>query len=353
MIKKYFISGIGPGKSGVGRLIKNIILTNSKPEVGFIYRREKLAIKEMLDENKYLSVFLEFLYRFIDDIKFNVNCILIRGKEVVFMHPQTASYRNLFRLMKHNKLSIYVMDSSFFCIRSYNTNPNSNSECLQCLGDISPYLLCEPFPAKISKTDNIVYLNNLLLLYRKVDFLVQNVNQERLLRRHFGYDVNVKVVGMDTGECVDNVIFPYKYNCEKNFNIVFHGSSHPAKGICYVIDLAENLPNYSFLVPSSRVEVEVSTQRDVLPNNVFCIEMNWENGLKEQVKCADLVINPSMWSAPIEGALIKSAYYNYNVATVETSYGFEAEFDGIKNHLRLPVNILAASNEVREFMESL
>lgn len=72
----------------------------------------------------------------------------------------------------------------------------------------------------------------------------------------------------------------------------------------------------------------------------------------QYVKTARLVMNPSMWSAPIEGALLKSAACNPNVATVESRYGYEGEFDGIENHLRLSEDPLHGAAHVRKFLEN-
>ena len=57
----------------------------------------------------------------------------------------------------------------------------------------------------------------------------------------------------------------------------------------------------------------------------------------------------SLWSAPIEGALIKSSFFNDNVATVETRYGFENEVTFIKNQIRLSVDISEAKNQIESF----
>ena len=77
--------------------------------------------------------------------------------------------------------------------------------------------------------------------------------------------------------------------------------------------------------------------------------MNWENGLREAVMSAGLVINPSIWSAPIEAALIKSAASNQNVATVKSLYGYEKEIRSIKNHIRLSADIQIAANQIKIF----
>ena len=62
------------------------------------------------------------------------------------------------------------------------------------------------------------------------------------------------------------------------------------------------------------------------------------------------MINPSMWSAPIEGALIKSSCNNPNIATVITQYGFETVFDGAINHLHLSSDAIVAARQISNFL---
>ena len=87
-----------------------------------------------------------------------------------------------------------------------------------------------------------------------------------------------------------------------------------------------------------------------LPDNIDCIDITWGTGLKEYVRCADLVMNPSLWSAPIEGALVKSASYNKVVATVQSKYGFESEVKEIKNHIRLSNDIEIAAKQLADYL---
>ena len=126
---------------------------------------------------------------------------------------------------------------------------------------------------------------------------------------------------MDTNELDD----PTKINQNsKQYDIVFHGKSIIPKGIIYVLDLAHELSQFTFLIPDSFANVQKIYSKK-LPCNVTCHEISWETGLKDLVINARLVLNPSLWSAPIEGALLKSAYYNSNVGTVISEYGYESE----------------------------
>ena len=102
------------------------------------------------------------------------------------------------------------------------------------------------------------------------------------------------------------------------FDIVFHGAAIAPKGIFFLLKLAELMPDYSFLVPDSYSNVYRVTKLEA-PNNVSFVQMSWESGLRQAVSSARLVINPSMWSAPIEGALVKSAKFNNNATSYHKS----------------------------------
>ena len=132
---------------------------------------------------------------------------------------------------------------------------------------------------------------------------------------------------------------------------MFHGKPLIAKGILYFIELAIILPELSFFIPDTKENVKLVFNAD-LPSNIFFKNITWETGLLEIVEKAKLVINPSMWSAPIEGALVKSAYFNNNVATVKTRFGFENEVSFVRNHLRLSPDFKVASVQILDFFET-
>ena len=60
-------------------------------------------------------------------------------------------------------------------------------------------------------------------------------------------------------------------------------------------------------------------------DNIDFISMSWGTGLKTAVANCKIVINPSLWSAPVEGALLKSIKYNGCVAIVPGDFSFQKE----------------------------
>ena len=350
MLTKYLISGVGPGNSGVGRLMKVLVPAYENNNFKVIYNRSRISTRKLMADKKYMLAVSELITRLVDKKIFYIRCLYVKDSAVVLIHPQTVGYNMLFRLIKYNKVSIYVMDCSFFCIKSYNTHPVLNQECLACLGKINPHVLCQSFPVSIQKDKNIKYLEELLELSAEVKFLVQNIKQKDLIMAHYGKKTNVSIIGMDTQEMAENNINYLRKKCIKKYNIVFHGAPHIAKGLLYVIGLAGVLPDYSFLIPSSYAAVLQESDTKYLPKNIDCIDVTWDTGLKEYIICADLVINPSLWSAPIEGALIKSASYNKTVATVKSKYGFESEVKDIRNHIRLSNDIKIAAKQLEDYL---
>lgn len=347
---RYLISGIGPGNSGVGRLMKVLVPEYQESGYKVIYKRENKSIREFLNSRRYISAVTEYLLRYVYNVLFLFKTFFIKNSEIIFLHPQTAGFNLFLNLIKKNQVSLYVMDNSFFCIRSYNTHPFKNIECIKCIKNIDPHKLCKPFPVKMKRSKNIVYLEKLQKNAERIKFLSQNALQTQLLKKHFGSNIKVSIIGMDTNEILPVEQKAYKKEKTCQYDVVFHGATLIAKGVLYVIEVAENLPEYTFLIPDDKNKVESVVERS-LPSNIIAKAMSWETGLRDNVRSARLVINPSMWSAPIEGALLKSAAFNTNVATVKTEYGYEKEVRTIKNHLRLNSNPQIGAKQLKEFFK--
>jgi len=318
-------------------------------EYTFVFRRNAISIRDLKSEKKYFNFLLEILKRKLNNFIFYLKVIVIKDSKILLLHPQTIGFKLFFKINKRNKIYYYVMDNSFFCVRSYNVHPVLNNECLQCLDVLKPHPECQPSPVPMSQLENVEFLRNLKNSFSDIIFLSQNKNQLKLIKHHFGVSVKVRVIGMDTNE-VSKESYSHVDNFAK-YDVVFHGKSLIAKGVVYFIKLASHLPNYTFFVPDSVENIKKIFSSD-LPCNIVCENITWESGLLEIVKNAKLVINPSLWSAPIEGALVKSAAFNDNVATVKTRFGYENEVSFVKNHIRLSPNINVASDQILDFLKS-
>ncbi|MGD1904619.1 MAG: hypothetical protein ACFB0C_01340 [Leptolyngbyaceae cyanobacterium] len=356
-MKKYLISGIPISDSGVGRLMGKIAPEAENRGYTTITLPPFESIKRNLIEKKYSRVIPGIFNRFFGGFIFKIRLAFLRKSIIVFIHPQTSGFENLIKLSQRNKVYLYVMDNSFFCIRSYNTHPDLNTECFRCLGVPGNVLEgCTPYPANISEEKNTKYLKSLISNSSHIVFLAQNEKQKELLKKHFGLHIDCLVVGLDTGEISqrgqddDPEIRPISESLK--FDVVYHGSFHLAKGISYVVEIAIILKEFSFFIPETKEACELALGKPIECENITFMACRWETGLRSAVSQASLVINPSLWSASIEGALLKSIFYGSKVAVVKTEYGFESEIWRHFNLVRLPHNTTVASNMLRSILSA-
>lgn len=349
---RYLVSGIGPGRGGVGALMENIEPVSR--ELGFrvVVKWNRPSLRKLVKKRYYYQCAIVIARSLINELKFQLTTRLIKRSKVVFIHPQTAGFNTLFRLARKNEVFLYVMDNSFFCIRSYNFHPTRKKECIQCVGDPEAAdIECRPFPIPMSRSKNLRFVRDLVKIAPDLTFLCQNYNQSKLVKEHFGENTRAVVIGMNTGELGEwSPSFFQEIatssSGETSF-ILFHGSATEPKGIAYVIRLAGIMPHRSFVIPASEDEL----RKFDIPENVVCVDVTWKTGLRELTQKAALVVNPSMWSAPIEGALIKSLAYNRNVATVKTMRGYESEIPKSVGLLTLPLNVTEAATRIDEFLQ--
>lgn len=313
-MKKYLISGIPPSDGGVGRLMHGLV--KLAPDFGFesiypvhinfslkaFFTRPYDVVRSLIFRKLYKNEFLNQIKR-------------IKGSEVILIHPQTIGFHYFLELIKSNcRVKVYIMDNSFFCIKSYNTL--NGSECIKCLNSLDNCdINCRPFPVSIDRGENIIHLELYKKFSKNIEFYAQSSEQKELLKLHFGSFTNIKIIGMRTDEKLNKTSFKRS----KGYDIVYHGENHEAKGIGYILKLSQNLLNYNILIPCDRKEVKIKIP---ISENVIFKKMNWDSGLKTEVENAGLVINPSIWSSAVEGALLKSVYFNGNVAVISTQYGF-------------------------------
>jgi len=341
-MKKYLMSGIpafsNGGVANLMRYLEKVAKINGY-EVVYPSHNAKSIKKNILNP---LFVITELFNRYVSKKSYANKINQIRDSEVILIHPQTIKYKYFFRLIENNlKVKIYVMDNSFFCIKSYNIL--NGEECVKCLGSFDEIdCACKPFPVRYTKKENLLYLIKYKDVSKKVFFYAQNVMQKKLLQEHFGGNINIEIIGLKTDELID---YGNEHpECAKKYDIVYHGANHEAKGVDYTLILAKLLPQYTFFIPSKLSYSD-------LPTNLTHRDLTWNNGLREIVQNAKLVLNPSLWSAPVEGALLKSIYYNGNVGVVETRYGFcnDIPDDAV---LKLSKDVLIAKEQILTFLNS-
>jgi len=341
-MKKYLISGIPPSDGGVGYLMERLVKIASFYNYENIYPR--YINHSLMQLRNPFKIFREILNRKQSNKQFINKLNKIKQSEVILIHPQSIGYKNFLKLIKNNTIiKVYIMDNSFFCIKSYNSL--HNHECLKCIHNLTDCdSSCTPFPYKYKKEQNIEYLKSYKQYAKNIHFFAQNKSQADLLKIHFGSNTNVKIIGMKTGE----IFKPYHKNKTLEYDIVFHGGNREAKGINYILELMKNLSEYTILIPYNKEDVNYNEKYH---QHIVFKSMNWNTGLKEAVINARLVINPSIWSAPVEGALLKSIYYNGNVAVLSSQYGFINDIPD-KCLIRLTSDIEKSALLIKNFLDT-
>lgn len=258
--------------------------------------------------------------------------------ELLLIHPQCLGYARTTSLILGSRrpAHLYLLDSSFFCVRSYNHRPGLSSACTECVGgqfDRQQANGCEPFPIPSPKA--VAYTKLLLGQARagQVRLLAQNRAQADLARAHFGLDV--PVVGMwtaDLEQLFPDGAIPAVSDAAGTGPVVFHAWHLDPKGMSWTIEMARHCPGVQFLFPFA-----AAMAGQEAPPNCSFEEITWETGLEERVRDSRLTLVPSLWSAPIEGSLIKSIISApaVGVARSDTAYSREIPDDVV---LKLPAD---------------
>lgn len=350
-MQKLIVSGINPSTSGVGRLMQRLASVAPEYEYEFIFPGPRESLRMSLEKGKLGKAGSEISNRLRDLRSRNRLIAQVQGARVIAIHPQTLSWSNLFKLIENNnQVALYVMDNSFFCIKSYNHLEGTFEPCFRCIGGSFE---CADKCKKDAYRTTTTSLRKLYSYKDNIEFFVQNENQLRLVHMHFG-SVKSRIVGVYTSDMFDEC--ETKLNNYDTYDVVYHAATSEPKGIIYTLLLAKALPEKRFLVPgalSSKLKRTCAKfgLRTQQLQNVDCADLNWENGLCSILRKAKLVMCPSIWSAPIEGALIKSMIFNGNVAVVNTAYSFAQELpDGVV--LKLPSDVKKAAGIIRSKLDA-
>ncbi len=354
------ISGMQPGLSGVGRVMTGLVKDASEKEadnVRFIFGGSGgLSIPDTLKKGRVLTALkiplkrralVKSLDSALDDKT------VIDEKTAVLIHHQTLGAKWCMEFIERRRHPTWLclMDSGFFCLRSYNYIPGEEGSCLRCVGgefgNAEKYS-CKPFPVPDDAAMEFLERLRGYATLKRVKFLAQNKGQASLVKTHFGKDAVVKINGLwaeDWNEIVGyGAMEKSRSSATRPLDVVFHGAPVAAKGAEWAIELAGRCPDVSFLFPFEAPDRQ-------LPGNCVFESMTWEEGLKEKVRAARLVLVPSLWSAPIEGALVKSIALARGVLVVENKSTFSSEIprDVVRT---LPADIEQASNGLKDALRS-
>jgi FkbM family methyltransferase len=329
----HVVSGIPPDSSGTGRLIRHLIDTRDAAgdwRVRFHYpERPVRGLRRMMREGKVVAALRGWLGVKLSIGAFRASVWWLsrfgRGELLVF-HPQTLAFSRTLRLLRgwRRRAFIYGLDNSFFCVRSYNHVDGEHGACVRCLDqgfDAARRMGCRPFPVPDEGAFGFVRDLARLIEEGRVGVLVQNRRNADLYRQHLGEAAFVEVVGLWTADWKG--LDPAKVGTAEagsGYDVVFHGHFVSAKGADWLLEVARHLPDVRFMFPTPCPKRIADP-----PPNIAFRPMTWETGLAEEVARARLVCVPSLWSATIEGALVKSLAFGRATARADIPSGFGDE----------------------------
>lgn len=339
----YIVTGNTDDSNGVGRVIN--YLTLKYPHIKLINPQKIKVLRCLLYNTKLKhNIFLKLVYR-IERLLFIAKIHFVWNKKLTLIHPQSIGYKNSTILINRNRVSIYVMDNSFFCLKSYNNIYPRLNPCLECIGKkISSSLNnnCYTYPVRHELSDFEEFITTIQKNINKIKFLCQTEGQMLLLKKQFGDKINFRIIGLMARDFFNNTITDSIIK-EMQFDIVFHANDLYSKGLYYSLELAARLSEFSFLFP---FENKFSCS---LSNTKFH-PLNWESGLNSAVSNAKIILCPSIWSAPIEGSIVKSLLLGMKVAVFDFEYSFPSEIpDSIK--LKLTGEINKDCELIRNYMK--
>lgn len=261
-------------------------------------------------------------------------------RSVVFHHPQSLGYALSAKLVANaDTVNYWVLDCSFFCKKSYNAY--QGSECVRCLKSHNPHSDCHHFPRPyLTDKSFFNFRETVTNITEKILFHVQTSGYEHLLGEAF-----LKPIQVVRHKMIVPDFFAQTFDVTSapQYDFLYHANPLSAKGYNYFISLAEVMRGYTFFVPSAPAYQGINI------SNIFFEEVEWHSGLQNKLKQANVVLCPSIWSAPVEAAVIKSFLSGKPVGLICTEFGFSNEIP--KNcFVPLTGDPLADSHKLKEWL---
>jgi len=327
------VSGICPVEHlGAGRMIRWLEMQkHSDPNWRLCYATNKSGVSACLRNRRWADFPAEVLRHFARRASLYQNLgALSEEKNLLLMHFQEIGFDWCSRLLSQRKCRrpvwFFLFDSSFFCIKSYNYISGETRECLRCLGGDflqASTFGCQSYPRKSSCASRFLMELQLHAQERRVAFFAQNEVQKNLAMRHFGPNAIVRNCGiwLDDFDALTNNLKQFQVVDDERgeFDVVFHAAPTEAKGFYWALEVARNSPGIRYLFPCSRPKI------GSIPANCEFRNMRWDTGLRLEICRAPIVLLPSLWSAPIEGALIKTVLLAKRTAVVGLDSAYSSE----------------------------
>lgn len=237
--------------------------------------------------------------------------LIFSSAQLTLFHPQTMTYRlSALLLSLAGSIRLYILDAHFFCMKSYNQM--NGKECLKCLNFHQPETVCRPFPRKDNLKNYIKYKDLLKYRAHEIEFIVQTHGYKDLVKSSIAIDAKISIEPMITPVIKKLQNYSPTHN-KPIYDIAYHAAFLQAKGSDYFISLVKKAPSIKFFVPASPSVIEIN-----LPN-LDAQDFSWDTGLQEVLEVSKIVVCPSVWSAPIEAAVLKSMLLVKPVAIMKSN----------------------------------
>lgn len=238
---------------------------------------------------------------------------------LIIIHPQSLGLDYVMRVLarRHAPTWFFVLDNWIFCRKAYNSIAGEFRPCFRCLGNEAEgaaLMGCQP-PESFRRGYTIAAEQGFRRLARggNLRFMVQTRSQAQLLRKHLGENQKICQIGLE----VPDIDSTDGHASESGYDVVYHAAPTWEKGVGVLFALARLLPEFTFLGPFEKAAVEqdiASSSLPRAPNNLHFRGMSWQGELRDAVRTAKMVLCPSIWAAPVEGAVLKSLAHNGVVA---------------------------------------
>jgi len=131
--------------------------------------------------------------------------LLTEASKVILFHPQMLGVAEVLRLIELRRrarrvTSMYLLDSFFFCRRSYNHIDQEWTPCLRCIGTNRSHeadrMGCSPWPKVSPGASEFAIRIGELVSAGAVSLIAQTETQRELAHRHFGQSAAIGVAGL-------------------------------------------------------------------------------------------------------------------------------------------------------------
>ncbi|MFM2090437.1 MAG: hypothetical protein RLZZ127_926 [Planctomycetota bacterium] len=194
------VSGLGPGPTGVGRMVAGLMQALPRGTRILYRQRTGTSLRALLAAGRPHAAMAEWLGRRAwrrDWDRWDAEALAAHPR-VLLIHPQTLGIGWTLDLIgRRRDTTLFAADASPFCLRSYNHR--QGAPCLACVGtDGGPAAQhgCLPFPEPDPDAARMAGALRRAAGEGRLRLLTQNPLQDAVMRRHLGPGAAVVRVGL-------------------------------------------------------------------------------------------------------------------------------------------------------------